>query len=313
MGSEKLLVTPAPHFRAKDDSEWMMKDVLIALVPAALLSVYFFGINAAVVILTAVAASLVFEYLILKARKKAPVKTDYFAAAITGLLMAFCITSATPFWAVIIGAFVAIVITKHFFGGLGYNIFNPALVGRAFLLASYPVMMTTWMKPFDAITSPTPLNLVKEQGISTAYGPLFFGNVGGSIGETSAAALLIGGLYLLWRKTIDWRIPASYFITVIVFSYISGVDPAFHLLAGGLMLGAIYMATDPVTSPVSKIGGWIFGFGCGLITMVIRLWGGYPEGVCYSILLMNATVPLIDRYLPGRKFGTIRKYKIPHN
>ncbi|NQU17831.1 MAG: RnfABCDGE type electron transport complex subunit D [Candidatus Saganbacteria bacterium] len=310
MSNEKLLVGPAPHFRAKEDSEGMMRDVIIALLPALFLSIYFFGILAAIVVIVAVVSSLVFEYIMLRARKKTATKTDYYSAALTGLLLAFCITSATPFWAVIVGSAVAIVIAKHFFGGLGFNIFNPALVGRAFLLASYPVMMTTWFKPMDAITGPTPLNLIKEQGISTALSPLFFGNVGGSIGETSALALIIGGLYLLYRKAIDFRIPVSYFGTVIIFSHIFGVDPLFHLLAGGLMLGAIYMATDPVTSPVSRPGGWFFGAGCGLITMVIRLWGGYPEGVCYSILLMNAVVPLLDRYLPGTRFGAKRRLSL---
>lgn len=305
MDSEKLLVSPSPHIRSNHKK--VMLDVIIALVPALILSLYFFGLRAAVVIVTAVVACVGFEILMFKLRKKKPLPIDIGSAGLTGLLLAFCITSATPFWAVIIGSLVAIVIAKHFFGGLGYNIFNPALVGRAFLLASYPVMMTTWYKPMAAVTGPTPLNLIKESGVSTLYNPLFYGNIGGSIGETSAIALLIGGLYLLYRKTIDWRIPASFFGTVVLFSLIFRVDPLFHLLAGGLMLGAIYMATDPVTSPVSKVGGWIFGFGCGLITMVIRLWGGYPEGVCYSILLMNAVVPLIDRYLPGTKFGAIKK------
>ncbi len=295
MDSEKLLVSPAPHIRA--DHKKVMLDVVIALLPVLALSLYFFGLSAAIVITTAIVSCVGFEFLMFRLRKKKPQPIDIASAGLTGLLLAFCITSATPFWAVIIGSLVAIVIAKHFFGGLGYNIFNPALVGRAFLLASYPVAMTTW----DAVSGATPLVA------GAAYGPLFYGNIGGSIGETSAIALLLGGLYLLYRKTIDWRIPASYFGTVVLFSLIFRVDPLFHLLAGGLMLGAIYMATDPVTSPVSKIGGWIFGFGCGLITMVIRLWGGYPEGVCYSILLMNAVVPLIDRYLPGKKFGTVRE------
>ncbi len=300
----ELIVTPGPHI--KEESKKDMLYVLTALIPAFFASLYFFGVNAFIVISSAVLSAVFFEVAMLKISKKEITGKDIGSAALTGLLFAFCVSSAVPFWIMIIGSFIAIVLVKHAFGGLGFNIFNPALVARAFLLASWPVYMTTWFKPFSLVTSPTPLGLLKEHKVVTDYTAMLFGNHSGSIGETSALLLLLGGLFLLYNKIIDFRIPFSYMGTVFLFSFFFGQDPIFNIMAGGLVLGAFYMATDPVTSPVTKPGRWIFGFGCGIITVVIRFWGGYPEGVCYSILIMNAVVPLIDRYMQGRIFGKKR-------
>jgi len=297
----QLIVSPGPHIKEKPQRS--MQDVLIALIPAFFGAVIFFGIKALIVIIVTTLSAVVFEIIMLKIRKLPVLMVDVSSAALTGVLLAFCVSSAMPWWMMIIGSFVAIAVAKHAFGGLGYNIFNPALIGRAFLLASWPVIMTTWIKPFSALTMATPLNLLKEHAISTPYLPLIIGDRAGSIGETSVILLLIGAVYLFWKRTIDWRIPLFYFLTAGLFSFAAGQDVLFHLLSGGLILGAFYMATDPVTSPMTKPGRIIFGIGCGLITMVIRLWGGYPEGVCYAILLMNAVTPLLDRYLQGRIYG----------
>ena len=297
---KNLIVTPAPHIK---ETSTPMGDVIIALIPALAAGLWFFGAKALWVIFATTLSAIVFEMICLKLRKMKISPMDIVSAAVTGLLLAFCVSSAMPWWIMVLAAFVSIVIAKHAFGGTGYNIFNPALVGRAFLLTSWPVLMTTWYRPYDAVTGATPLGLLKESKIVTDYAVMFFGNHAGSIGEISAIALLIGALYLLYRKTIDLRIPISYLLTVAIMSVIFRVDPIFNLLAGGLLLGAFYMATDPVTSPVTKPGRWVFGIGCGFITMVIRLWGGYPEGVCYAILVMNAATPLLDRYLQGRIFG----------
>lgn len=296
-----LHVTPAPHIKGKESNARIMLDVLIALLPATVAAIYFFGMNAFVIIITGIISAGVFERIALLIKKAPVTLADMRSASITGLLLALIVSPFTPWWAIIIGNFIAIFIAKHAFGGLGFNIFNPALIGRAFLVASWPVIMTTWLKPFDAIATATPL--AKEAPAAATYLELFIGNVGGSMGETSALALLIGAAYLIWRRAIDLRIPAAYLGTVAVIAFVFQVDPIFHLLAGGLMIGALFMATDPVTSPVTKPGRWIFGAGCGIITMVLRLWGGYPEGVCYSILLMNAATPLLDRYARGRIFG----------
>lgn len=309
-GKNKLLVSVGPHVKSKNTSDTMMKDVIIALIPAMVASFIFFGFKALIVILTSVLFCVIFEVICLRLRRKEISPADISSSALTGILFAFCITSGLSIPIVIIGCFVAIVIAKHLFGGLGFNIFNPALVARAFLLSSFPVAMTSWLRPFDAVTGPTPLALLKEKAITVPYVDLFFGNTGGSLGETSVLALLIGVIYLFYRGTIGWRIPISYISTVVILSLVFGQDPIFHLLAGGLILGAFYMATDLVTSPITKPGRWIFGIGCGIITIIIRLFGGYPEGVCYSILVMNATVPLLDRYATGRIFGTKKLFKV---
>ncbi|MBU0581259.1 MAG: RnfABCDGE type electron transport complex subunit D, partial [Candidatus Margulisbacteria bacterium] len=228
-------------------------------------------------------------------RKKATIHDG--SAIVTGLLLAMVVPPTLPFWMIALGSFISIAIAKEAFGGLGFNIFNPALVGRAFLLASYPVMMTTWQLPFQTATGATPLGILKE-GLTESLPTikqLFLGNIGGSLGETSALALLIGAGYLLYRKVIDWRIPVSYIGSVALLSFIFGQDPLFHILAGGLILGAFFMATDYVTSPMTPKGKLIFGVGAGVLVVVIRIWGGYPEGVCYSILLMNSVTPLLDK------------------
>jgi len=231
------------------------------------------------------------------------------SAVITGLLLALCLPPKLPLWMAAIGAAFAIAFAKCAFGGLGYNIFNPALIGRAFLMASWPVAMTTWTKPltYDAITTATPLGLWKMQNIATPSINLALGNVSGCIGETSAIAILIGGVFLIAKRYIDWRTPLSYIGTVAVLTFVLGQDPLFHILAGGLFLGAFFMATDYVTTPVTRKGRIIFGVGAGVIVVVIRLIGGYPEGVCYSILLMNAFTPLIDRHVRPQVYGVKRK------
>jgi electron transport complex protein RnfD len=303
-----LIVTSSPHIHSANSVSLAMRDVLIALTPALLASLYFFRFAAVKVILTCVLVAIVSEIIAQKIMQR-EVTIDDGSAVVTGLLLAFCLPSSLPLWIAAIGAAVAIIIGKQLFGGLGNNIFNPALIGRAFLVASWPVAMTTWVTPFDGVTTATPLGLLKEgvtQGLPT-LSQLFLGNVGGCLGETSALALILGGLYLLYKGHIDWRIPFSYLGTVFVLTAITG-SPLYHLLGGGLMLGAFFMATDWVTTPITKQGRIIFGLGCGLLTVIIRLMGGYPEGVCYSILLMNLVTPLIDRYTKARVFGGVKKH-----
>lgn len=304
-----LIVAVSPHLRSGDSVKREMWDVVIALVPALIASYLFFGRNAIVITLTAVLSCMFFEVLAQKVMRRKVTLLDG-SAIITGILLAFNLPPRLPLWLVILGSAVAIILGKQAFGGLGHNIFNPALVGRVFLLAAYPTYMTTWsptlFNKVDTATYATPLAVVKEHpgGYLPTYWDLFIGNVGGCIGETSALALLIGGLYLLYRRVIIWHIPVSYIGTVFIISLLFGKDPVFHLLAGGLMLGALFMATDLVTSPTTPGGMIIFGIGCGVLTMVIRLFGKYPEGVSYSILFMNAWVPLIERYTQPRRFGT---------
>jgi electron transport complex protein RnfD len=272
-----------------------MRDVLIALLPAVAASIIFFGWRAILLQVVAIFSAVLAEYCCQKIMRRKITIGDL-SAVVTGLLLALCVSAAMPWWAVSLGSIFAIVVAKMLFGGLGFNIFNPALIGRAFLLASYPVFMTTWLKPFDTLTGATPLAVLKEHsGEIPGLLNLFFGSVGGSLGETSALAILLGAGYLFFRKVIDWRIPGVYLFTVVLFALLTGQAPLFHLLAGGLLYGAFFMATDYTTSPMSTKGKLIFGAGCGIVTMVIRLYGGYPEGVCYSILFMNMFVPLLDR------------------
>jgi len=319
-------ISPSPHVHGGDSIEKNMYGVLIALVPAFIFSIVFFGLGAILVTLTSVVACLVFEYVIQKhLMKQRPTIWDG-SAIITGVLLAFNLPSSLPLWIVVIGALVAIGIGKMSFGGLGNNIFNPALVGRVFLLISFPVQMTTWPVPngfatADAVTGATPLALVKEAvkngqtvgdalssaGFST--GNLILGNIGGSLGEVAAIGLLLGFAYMLIRKIISWHIPIAIFATVIVFSGILNLaDPAqfagpvFHLFTGGLMLGAIFMATDYVTSPMTHKGMIIYGVGIGLLTVIIRVFGAYPEGMSFAILIMNGFTPLINRYCKPRRF-----------
>ena len=319
-------ISPSPHVHGGDSIEKNMYGVLIALVPTFIFSIVFFGLGAILVTLTSVAACLVFEYVIQKyLMKQRPTIWDG-SAIITGVLLAFNLPSSLPLWIVVIGALVAIGIGKMSFGGLGNNIFNPALVGRVFLLISFPVQMTTWPVPngfatADAVTGATPLALVKEavkngqavgdtlSSVGITTGNLLLGNIGGILGEVAAIGLLLGFAYMLIRKIISWHIPVAIFATVIVFSGILNLaDPAqfagpvFHLFTGGLMLGAIFMATDYVTSPMTHKGMLIYGVGIGLLTVIIRVFGAYPEGMSFAILIMNGFTPLINRYCKPRRF-----------
>jgi len=301
----KLTVSVNPHVKDKDNVNKIMWYVIIALLPAAIAGIYFFGINSLLIILLSVSSAVVTE-LIIQAITKKPITIKDGSAVLTGLLLALILSPLVPWWIPILGSVFAIAIGKQIFGGLGHNIFNPALAGRAFLVASWPALMTKWLL-IDAATGATPLASLKLEGIKTGYSKLFLGNIGGCIGETSAIALLIGAAFLLYKKIIDWRIPAAFIGTVFVFAFIFRQDPIFHILAGGLLIGAFFMATDYVTSPITKNGKLIFGFGCGFLTIILRLLSGYPEGVMFSILLMNATTPLIDRYTRLKPFG----YKKP--
>ena len=296
--------------------------------PAFAVSLYYFGVGALIVTLLSVGSCIIFEYLIQKFLLKGnPTITDG-SAVVTGLLLAFNVPSNLPWYIVVIGSLVAIGVAKMSFGGLGSNPFNPALVGRVFMLISFPVQMTSWPLPvasrlqyLDAVTGPTPLAILKEglkngETISQmgdkipTHMQMFMGLMGGSLGEIAAFALLIGFVWLLFTKVIPWHIPVSIFTTIAVFTGIlwminpeTNADPIFHLLTGGVMIGAIFMATDYVTSPMNPVGMWIFGIGIGLLTVIIRVWGAYPEGVSFAILIMNAFVPLLNRYIKPKRFG----------
>ncbi|MDD2574345.1 MAG: RnfABCDGE type electron transport complex subunit D [Firmicutes bacterium] len=306
MGYGNLVVSSSPHIRSEETVQRIMIDVIIALLPATAASVYFFGMRALAITLTGIIAAVAAEAAIQKIRNK-PVTINDGSAVITGLLLALTLSPAMPLWMVAVGAVVAIGIGKQVYGGLGSNPFNPALVGRAFLVVTFPVHMTTWVSPVDGVTSATPLGLLKMEGIKTGYMELFIGNVGGSLGETSALLLILGGLYLLYRGIIDWRIPAFYLGTVAVMTMVLGGDPIFHLFSGGLMLGAFFMATDMVTTPVTKMGKIIFGVGAGILVVIIRLYGGYPEGVLFSILLMNTFTPIIEKYTRPKIYGEVKR------
>ncbi|RLE11015.1 electron transporter RnfD [Candidatus Aerophobetes bacterium] len=304
-----LFLSPSPHIKDRMDVSRLMWDVIFSLLPAVGFSVYFFRFKAVELYLTCIFFSVLSECLFLKLRRRELPKEP--SAILTGLLLAMVLPPSIPLWAAALGAIFAIIFGKQIFGGLGYNIFNPALMGRAFLMATFPVLMTTWINPFtlDVVTSATPLGLLKFHHQLTPLWSLFWGNVAGSLGETSAFALLVGAVYLLVKRCIDWRIPLFYLLTVLVFSSVTFLlnpaygSPLFHLLAGGLILGAFFMATDPVTTPISKLGRIIFGTGAGVLVMVIRLWGGYPEGVMFSIIFMNAITPVLNRYIKPKSFG----------
>jgi electron transport complex protein RnfD len=301
----ELIISINPHIKDNRNVSKIMWAVVIALLPTTIAGIYFFKFNALWVILLSVAAAIGTEYLICRLSKKKNTISDG-SAVITGLLLALILPPGVPLWVPVFGAIFAISIGKMVFGGLGHNIFNPALVGRVFLAASFPNIMTTWILP-DGVTGATPLGLLKLEGIKTSYMQLFLGNVGGSIGETSAIALLVGAAFLFYMKIIDWRIPATYIGTIALGALIFGQDPLFHILAGGLLIGALFMATDYVTSPLSKNGKLIFGFGCGFLTIILRLFSGYPEGVMFAILLMNTATPLIDRFTKTKSFGYVCK------
>ena len=326
--SKVLNISPAPHIFGKDTTRSIMLDVILALTPALAASVYFFGYGAIIVTLTSVISCLVFEYLIQKFILKGPVTITDGSAIVTGLLLAFNLPSNLPVFIIIIGSLVSIGIAKMTFGGLGNNPFNPALVGRIFLLISFPVQMTTWPVPSgfstgyaDAITGATPLALMKEglkngESVSKlmdqipSHMQMFYGHMGGSMGEVAAAALLLGLIYMLFRKTITWHIPVAVVGSIAAFTTIlwlinpeKNADPLFHLLTGGVMLGAIFMATDYVTSPMSYKSMIIYGIGIGVLTVIIRVFGAFPEGVSFAILIMNAFVPLMNTYIKPKRFG----------
>jgi len=320
-------VSPSPHVHSDDSTRKIMYRVVLALMPALVWSVFVFGLDALRVTLIAVAACLVFEYLIQRFILKTKATINDGSALITGILLAFNVPSNLPWWIIITGALFAVGVAKMAFGGLGNNIFNPALAGRVFLLISFPVQMTTWPTNHhagvDAVTSATPLGLIKEsiksgQPISNLMGKLpdtgdlLLGNTGGSLGEVSALLLIIGGIYLLMRKVITWHIPASILGSMFLFSGIlwiidpvAYVGPMFHILSGGAMLGAIFMATDMATSPMTVKGQLIYGIGIGCLTILIRVYGAYPEGISFAILLMNALTPLINNYIKPKRFGAV--------
>jgi len=312
----KLYVSSSPHINNKESVKKIMWGVFFSLLPAGVWGVYAFGISALWVIIVAVLSAVITEGVLQKFSSKKISILDG-SAALTGLLLAYNLPSGVPLWIPVAGSAFAIFIGKFVFGGLGKNIFNPALAGRAFLMASWPGYMTAFSKPFstaqgvDVVTTATPLMLLKEKSVlgNINYLDLFIGNRGGCIGEVCIIALLLGVAFLFIKKYISWHIPLTFIATVGVFTFIFGKTGLFtgdwllQILSGGLILGAFFMATDYVTSPLTYKGQIIFGFGCGCLTAIIRLWGGYPEGVCYAILIMNAVVPLIDRYTRSRIYG----------
>lgn len=309
--TETYIEHNSPHIRRKRTTEMCMWHVIIALAPAMLCAFYFFGLPAVAVVLTAVCACVAAEFLIARFMLGEVSRASLVAAALTGVLLSLNLPPSLPAWTVVIGSIVAIGIGKMAFGGLGRNIFNPALVGRVFLLISFPAAMTYWSMPGEAFvadgaTGATMLSALKAGHLpdsSYQYVDLFIGNRAGSLGETGALALLIGGAYLVALRVISWRIPAAIIATVLVFDLCLGIQAGLDVLAGGLLLGAIFMATDYSTSPMSNMGMVIYGIGIGIITVVIRRWGAYPEGVSFAILIMNGFTPLINRYCRPRRFG----------
>lgn len=319
-------ISASPHIRDSETIPHIMWQVNLALLPAAVFAVWWFGLTALINMLTGIVFAVGAEYSWQKAMHKSVTAFDG-SACITGLLLAMSMSPILPPYMVAIGSVLAIIVAKQSMGGLGFNIFNPAHIGRAALMVSWPVAMTTWTKiqdfsslpGVDVMTSATPLNILKQQGydalISTfgsqsgLYWSMFIGTRNGSLGETSTVLLLLGGLYLIWRGYINWVVPAAMILTVGLLTWIFGPaglftgDPLFHMMAGGLILGAFFMATDMVTIPITITGQIIFAVGAGAITVLIRLAGGYPEGVCYSLLLMNAVTPLIDRFVKPDIFG----------
>ena len=314
-----FVVSGTPHVRSKESIQSIMRDVIIALIPATAMGIYFFGIPALILIAVSIVASVFFEWLYQKLLKK-PVTISDLSAVVTGLLLAMNLPASAPIWVPIVGAAFAIIFAKQLFGGLGQNFINPALAGRAFLLASYPTEMTSWTAPVgfsgaDAAAVATPLATLKTGAMPDAsLTDVILGtNIGGCIGETCAVALIIGGIYLLVKHVISWRIPVLYILTVFVLTAAIGRKglrvPVYEIFTGGLMLGAFFMATDYASSPVTPKGQILFAIGCGIITTLIRIFGGYPEGVSYSILIMNLAVPLIERFTEPKIFGALPKVK----
>jgi len=321
MQESVFTVSASPHIRCEESISKIMWNVNLALAPAAIFAIYYFGAPALTNMIVGATSAVAIEYLVQKYRKKKITAFDG-SAFLTGLLLAMSVSPSLPPYMMVIGSFIAIAIAKHSMGGLGFNIFNPAHIGRAALMVSWPVAMTTWTKlttSVDVVSSATPLNILKQQGYEKLietfgsnmemYKAMFIGTRNGSMGETSTILLLIGGAYLLYKGYINWQVPVFMIGTVGLLTWIFGPaglftgDPLFHMMAGGLILGAFFMATDMVTIPITIKGQIIFAVGAGAITALIRLAGGYPEGVCYSILLMNSVVPLIDRLVKPKKFG----------
>ena len=318
---DKLIVSPSPHLHTKTSTKSLMRDVVIALLPAVIVSVLFYGWSAMLVLATSIASCLLVELFITRFLLKKPSTIADCSALVTGILLALNLPTTTPWWVVLIGSIVAIGVAKMTFGGLGQNLFNPALVGRVFLLISFPTYMTDWTRPqgfigggIDALSGATPLGLAKEGGVAAIEGldymDMLFANIGGSAGELSAIAILAGFAYLLIRRVIKPYITISILVTVAAFSGIfwainpaEYTDPVFNLLTGGILLGYVFMATDYVTSPMSNVGGIIFGVGIGIITMLIRYFGAYPEGMSFAILIMNSVVPLINKWCHAKKYG----------
>ena len=315
----KLILSSSPHAHARNSVHSMMRDVILALLPAAGCAVWFFGLRAVWLMATCIASTVVAEALCRIAMKRENSVGDL-SAVLTGLLLALNLPPDLPLWMAAVGGVFAITVAKQAFGGLGYNPFNPALAARAFMLISFTGAMTTWgfprgfedvaaatgATPVDAVTCATPLALIKKGDVAqlASLKSMLLGNIGGCIGETCAVALLIGAAYLLIRRVITWHIPVSFLVTVFVFAFFKGgVPPIFHVLSGGAILGACFMATDYVTSPITAKGKIVFGVGCGLLTMCIRSGGGYPEGVSFAILIMNAVTPLINRFTQPKPFG----------
>ena len=332
---DPIIISASPHVHSARTSKKVMYDVLYALIPAFLVSVYVFGLSALIVTSVAVVSCILFEYVIQKYLLKTVVTVSDGSALITGILLAFNVPSSLPIWMIIVGSLIALGVAKLSFGGLGYNIFNPALVGRVFLLVSFPVQMTSWPTPVennltlvDAVTGETTLGMIKEglmygETMSTiseklpSIMDLLLGITSGSVGEMSALALLLGGAFMLARKVITWHIPITVLATIAIMTGIFWLvdpeqyaNPLIHVLSGGAILGAFYMATDLVTSPMTKKGMIIFSIGIGVITVVIRLFGAYPEGISFAIIIMNAFVPLINTYFKPRRFGSRIKSKI---
>ena len=312
---DKMYVSHSPHIGSRDSIQRIMMQVAIALLPALLAGCFVFGFRAFLVTLICVVSCVFFEALWQKILKK-PITVSDFSAVVTGMLLAFNLPAGIPLWIPVIGSFFAIIVVKQFFGGLGHNFMNPALGARAFLLASWALAMTTWPEPLvhtaDVVSSATPLAAYADGAENLPpYLDLFLGGIGGCIGETSALAILIGAAYLLISGVIRLRVPVIFIGTVAIGTWIFGDhgglftgDWLYQILSGGLMLGAFFMATDYTTTPFTPVGQILFGLGCGIITVLIRVWGGYPEGVSYSILLMNIATPLIDRITAPRRYGT---------
>ena len=322
----QVFLSSSPHLHSGETTNKVMRAVIYALLPACGVSIYFFGIPALMVLVLCIAGCMGAEALCRRAMGKDPTLSDG-SAALTGILLALNLPPSSPWWIALLGSAVAIVIGKQVYGGLGYNPFNPALVARVVLLISFPVQMTTWTAPaplgsgLDAVTSATPLGEWKTavmltgrlpENIHAGMGEYFLGNMAGCLGEVSALALLAGAAFLFWKRILTWHTPVAYLGTVVALSGIFwAIDPGrypsplFHLVTGGLVLGVFFMATDMVTSPVTGRGMVVFGIGCGVLTVLIRLFGGYPEGVSFAILLMNAATPLIDRFSRPKKFGFV--------